>query len=147
MSNGRPPPLDPPSRRWDRDDVTPTPVDTVALAERTRGRLTSLEERVARADERMRAAVDEMARRLSTLEDRAAKNERRAEETSASLGNLHRDSAVIAAKLDAVQQTLVRIEAQRDIGGQRARNTVQLVLMLLAILASIVVGVVSIVTR
>lgn len=142
MSNGRPPPLDPPSGRWDRDDVTPTPVDTVALEERRR-RLTIVEREMTGVTGRL-AGVE---RRVEAIEQDAKRRDLEARTTTAELNSLHRDFAVISTKLEGIIAALKRIEDQRDVGGQRARNTVQLVLMLLAILASLVVGIVSIVTR
>lgn len=147
MSDRRPPShLDPPSGNWTREDLTPPPVSAEEAGERRR-RLTKVETEVERVGARASARLDAVEIRVTKLEERAVDLDAQGRAAGSQLSALHRDFAVIATKLDGLGATLARIESQRDLGGQRARNTVQLVLMIVAILASAVVGIISIVTR
>jgi hypothetical protein len=148
MSDRRPPShLDPPSGNWTREDLTPPPVSVEEAGGRGRSRLTNVETEVERVAARTSARLDAVEIRVLKLEERAVDLDAQGRAAGIQLSALHRDFAVIATKLDVLGATLARIESQRDLGGQRARNTVQLVLMIVAILASLVVGIVSIVTR
>jgi len=140
---------DPPSGRYSPGsfDEGPTPPPHDTESNERRRRLSEVEQHQARLEERTAAHLDAIARRVASLEARDEQLADKASQMGAALSNLHRDFAVIATKLDAVQGGIARIEAQRDSGGARARNTVQLVLMTVAILASLAVGIISIVTR
>lgn len=139
--------VDPPSGRWHPhefdDGPTPPPHDLDAFERRRR--LTTLEAAVARGEERTSGALMALDGRIAKVEGALVLREKKGDELAAAVNGLHRDSAVIATKLDVVQATLVRIEVQKTTGGATARNIVQLVLMLLALLASLTVGIISIV--
>jgi len=114
-----------PSGRWNTGDFddgpTPPPVDV-----ERRGRLTEIDVQVTTLSH----VISGIGRRVDHLE-------RNDQEMALTMHKLSTDSAVSAIKLDAIKVGVDEIKSQQSKGGDRTRNTVQLLIAALGVLVAI----------
>lgn len=123
---------DHPSGRHDPGSLGRSPsrqTETDLAIVEVRGRLGRLDERVAAL---------ESAARSHDGDSRAL--ERR-------LAELHKDFAVVSQRLSDISSAIARIEAQREKGGDRARDITRTVISVVTALAAIISLVVALATR
>jgi hypothetical protein len=75
--------------------------------------------------------------RVSALESGAREHNGDARATRDQLAGLHRDFAVIVTKLGGIEASIARIEAQREKGGDRARDTIRTVIGIVTLLVAL----------
>lgn len=121
---------DPPSGRFDRERERPSRQSELELA------AANLAGRIAQAEQRITSL--EVAAREHTGDSRMTRDQ---------LAGLHREFAVAVTKLDAIEASISRMEAQRSASGANARDITRTIISVVTALAAIISLVVALATR